>query len=154
MAFHQQQQQENQGSTTIIDYLMDESPDTGNSGPFDVLDSTDGFKDFLIFRVDTLDDVSPYHRELAGESALESEAESYAILMDEAESRPGIHYEVRYADTGALIYTTEEQRVENQTAEKQTAEKRTSNKNTRTKKREARENTCQEQQTQLRMAIS
>lgn len=148
MSFDQQQGQENQGSMTMIDYLMNESPDTGNSGPFDVLDSTDGFKDFLIFRVDTLDDVSPYHRELADESALESEATSYANLMDESEHQAGIHYEVRYADTGGLIHTTEtrEPRITDQHLAAETA--------TTKPRKNDRKAPCREQTNQLRMAIS
>jgi hypothetical protein len=64
-------------------------------------------KEFLIFRLDTLDDVSPFHRELADESALEGEASNYADLMAAYEGEAGIHYEVRSASTGELLYTTE-----------------------------------------------
>lgn len=65
-----------------------------------------GLKEFLIFRVDAAGDDSPYYRELADESALESEASNYAGLMAVWECEPGIHYEVRSAGTGELLYTT------------------------------------------------
>lgn len=62
------------------------------------------FKEYLIFRVHEAGD----RRELADESALEGEAARYAALRDEAEPQTGIHYEVRRAHGGGLLYTTED----------------------------------------------
>lgn len=62
-----------------------------------------GLKDYLVFRVDELDG----HRELTDDSALEAEAVRYADLVAGAEPESGIYYEVRAADTGALLHTTD-----------------------------------------------
>lgn len=103
------------GPVAFIDFLIEDSPieesacskDLQKLGDFDVFEDSASLKEFLIFRVDALDDLSPYHRELADESALESEASNFAQLLDASESESGIHYEVRSAGTGALVHTTE-----------------------------------------------
>lgn len=66
-------------------------------------DVRDWLKEFLIFRVSQYDG----HRELADDSALESEAARYAALMDDTEPDCGIHYEVRQSSTEALLYSTD-----------------------------------------------
>lgn len=130
---------------------------------------TSGFealKDFLIFRVDTLDDVSPYHRELADESALEGEASNYADLMAAHETEAGIHgihYEVRSARTDELLYTTEyadeyaQDPAPESTPTTKTPKRTNNARRTRTTGRTRKEAFCPDkihQPDQLRMAIA
>lgn len=64
----------------------------------------DRLKEFLIFRISKYDG----HRELADDSALESEAARYAALIADAKPEHGVHYEVRQSSTGTLLYSTDD----------------------------------------------
>lgn len=141
-------------STTLIDTV------TGVAGEDTVpVDDPENLGDFLIFRVDVLDGGSPYHRELADQSALESGASSYADLMAACEREPGIYYEVRSAATGGLIHTTqavhcapETQQTEPQSAPKTKTVHKTTN--TRTTVSTEKEAAWTGQLCQLQMAFS